>query len=322
MDLSIIIVNYRGWSYLSECLDPLRGLSDLISSEVIIADNNSADGKLEDFKSRYPGFKFISNDKNGGFAYGCNKGSSDAKGDYLLFLNPDTVAEPAAIAQLLERSKDRNDDHIISCRQTDRRGRESKAWGLFPGFGTLTGPGRSIYRKINAANVKETPEAGKFFFNPDWVSGSVIMIPAATFNKIGGFDEDYWMYSEDTDICRRVRNIGGSIIFFTDISIRHDHGRTSRVNLKTTSMTKTEVMISGHVYLSKHKMGFSGFILQSWLILYNVVTGFFSAVIGAILFFKPKMLAKTLIFLKLLVYYIQAIRRLTWVSRMSVNYGN
>jgi GT2 family glycosyltransferase len=322
MDLSIIIVNYRGWSHLSECLDPLKGLKDFIQSEVIIVDNNSADGKLEDFKKKYPECVFVNNDKNGGFANGCNLGSKHARGNTLLFLNPDTVAGISVIDQLLKRSKDNKGDHIISCRQIDRNGRESKAYGLFPGYGTLTGPGRSLYRKLKAGKVSERPLAGENFFHPDWVSGSVILIPKVTFEKIDGFDEDYWMYYEDTDICRRVRNAGGNIIYFTDISIQHNHGGSSRINLKSTSMTKTEVMISGHVYLSKHKTGFSGFILQAWLILYNVVTGFFSAVIGVILFFKPKMFAKTLIFLKLLAYYLQAIRRGTWVSGMSLNSGN
>jgi Predicted glycosyltransferases len=71
------------------------------------------------------------------------------------------------------------------------------------------------------------------------------MIKHETFDKLGGFDEDFWMYSEDVDLCRRIRNAGGEIAFCSNITIEHNHGGSSRVNLKTTSLTKTEVHISG-----------------------------------------------------------------------------
>ena len=321
MDLSVIIVNYRGWKRLSECLDSLSGLKTSgITSEVIIVDNNSDDGKLDEFKKSYPDFNFISSALNGGFGYGCNLGSRHAKGEILLFLNPDTVAEGAVIEKLFIRAKDNPGNYISSCRQVDEMGRESKAYGIFPGFGTLTGMGRAIFRLLNKKKIKEKPDEGNIFFNPDWISGSVIMIKKETFDSIGGFDEDYWLYSEDMDLCRRARNIGGNIVFYTDIVIQHNHGGNSRINLKTISLTKTEVMISGHLYLSKHKPGINGFLLQSWLILYNLLAGLFSGLAGLILFFKPKMLAKTNIYLRLLGYYAGASRRRTWISQRSVNF--
>jgi GT2 family glycosyltransferase len=320
MDLSVIIVNYRGWDHLSACLDSLRDLNIRISSEVIIVDNNSSDGKLNEFKSGYPGFIFISNDVNGGFANGCNLGSRYANGDFLLFLNPDTVAETGEIEKLFHRAKDHPENYISSCRQIDKRGRESKAYGLFQGFGTITGTGRSLYRLLFKNQINEKPEEGNYFFRPDWVSGSVILISKEIFNSIGRFDEDYWMYFEDMDLCRRARDRGGNIIYFTDISIQHNHGGSSRVNLKTTSLTKTEVLISNHQYLFKHNKGVKKFLLMSWLIIVNLISGFFSALAGIILFFKPKMLSRACIFLRLISYYSGVIKRGNWVSPRSVNF--
>jgi len=320
MDLSVIIVNYRGWNHLSACLDSLRDLSNRISSEVIIVDNNSSDGKLDGFKSDYPGFVFISNEVNGGFANGCNLGGRYANGDFLLFLNPDTVAETGEIEKLFHRAKDHPENYISSCRQIDKGGRESKAYGLFQGFGTITGTGRSLYRLLFKNRINEKAKEGNYFFRPDWVSGSVILISKEVFNSIGRFDEDYWMYFEDMDLCRRARDRGGNIIYFTDISIQHNHGGSSRVNLKTTSLTKTEVLISNHQYLFKHNKGVKKFLLMSWLIIVNLISGFFSALAGIILFFKPKMLSRACIFLRLISYYSGVIKRGNWVSPRSVNF--
>src|SRR5659263_3319 len=106
MDLSIIIVNYRGWKHLKECLDSLVVFSGKpLQPEVIIVDNDSADGAIDEFKSNYPDFIFIKNKVNGGFANGCNLGSTFAKGDYFLFLNPDTIASENEVKKLLERAK-------------------------------------------------------------------------------------------------------------------------------------------------------------------------------------------------------------------------
>jgi GT2 family glycosyltransferase len=321
MDLSIIIVNYRGWSHLKKCLDALASYGqEKIMTEVIIVDNQSSDGKLDQFKSDYNEFIFISNKVNGGFSSGCNLGSRSASGNFLLFLNPDTVAPESEVEKLFEKAKSNPGNYISSCRQVNERGKESRAYGIFPGYGTLTGPGRAIYRILNKNKLRDKIEEINNVIYPDWVSGSVMMIDKEIFKTTGGFDEDYWMYSEDTDICRRARDKGGNIAYFTDITIQHNHGGSSRINLKTTSLTKTEVFISNHIYISKHASGIKKFLLQIWLVFYNLITGLFSALTGLIIFFKPKMLAKAHIYFRLISYYIGAVKRGTWISPRSVNF--
>jgi GT2 family glycosyltransferase len=320
MDLSIIIVNYKGWTHLRKCLDSLASFSRKnITSEVIVVDNDSGDGKLDEFKSSYPGFIFIENKINGGYSNGCNLGSSVAKGDYLLFLNPDTVASETEVEKLSERAKNNPENFILSCRQVNENGKESKAYGLFPDFGTLTGFERAIYRIVHMKKIKEKTVKSKYTLTPDWVSGSVMMFKNEIFHKIGGFDEDYWMYFEDVDICRRARNLTGNIVYYTDISIQHNHGGSSRINLNTTSLTKTEVLISNHLYISKHKSGISMFLIQTYLILYNLLSGLFEAILGLLFFASPKMFSKTHIYYRLLRYYIGAIKRRSWISPRSAN---
>lgn len=321
MDLSIIIVSYRGWAHLKECLDSLASFTGTsFRCEVIIVDNNSSDGVIDEFKLNYPEFKFIINDINGGFANGCNLGSAAAKGDYFLFLNPDTIATETEIGKLLERAKGDPENYISSGNQVNKNGEGKNRFGLFPEFGTLTGSGRAVYRFLNKKKIAGRINAANNVIHPDWVSGSIMMIKKEVFRKLGGFDEDFWMYSEDIDLCKRARDQHGEIACYTDIKIQHNHGGSSRINLKTTALTKTEVIISGHIYISKHKSGMSGFLIQSYLVFVNLTAGIVMALFTIIFFASPKIFVKATMFFRLIAYYFGALMRRSWVSPRSVNF--
>jgi GT2 family glycosyltransferase len=148
----------------------------------------------------------------------------------------------------------------------------------------------------------------------------VVLIRKELFIKINGFDEDFWMYFEDVDICTRVRDLGGEIALAGNISIEHNHGGSSRINIKTASLTKTEVRISQHLYISKHKEGFEKLIIQVFLVVNNIISGGLMALTGLLLFFIPKVFARTMIFIKLLLYYFRALSRFSWISPRSVNF--
>jgi GT2 family glycosyltransferase len=128
------------------------------------------------------------------------------------------------------------------------------------------------------------------------------------------------MYYEDTDICRRIRNDGGDICYFTDFGIIHNHGGSSRINIKTAGLTKTEVIISRHVYISKHSGGLTRLLLQSFTVISNIIMGLITALPGFILFFKPRMLLRSVIFGRLVSYYYGALLAGKWISRRSVNF--
>jgi GT2 family glycosyltransferase len=321
MDLSIIIVNYRGWKRLRECLDSLATFQgSIFRFEVIIVDNDSADGIINEFKKSYPDFIFIDNKVNGGFANGCNIGSSIAKGDYFLFLNPDTVATEDAVGKLLRRAKENQENFISSCRQVNENNKESKAFGIFPAPGSLTGLGRAIFKFLNRGKVNGKTEAKNDIISPDWVSGSVMMMNKEIFRSLGGFDEDFWMYYEDTDLCRRVRDQKGNIAYYTDIEIQHNHGGSSRINFRIKSITKTEVSISKHIYISKHFTGIGNLHIQSYLILINLLSGTLMAFLGLVLFASPKMFINVHIYGRLVRYYFGALMRRSWISPRSVNF--
>lgn len=314
VDLSVIIVCYRGWEKLRKCLSSLVSLNDAdFASEVIVVDNRSDDVTIEEIKKNFPSFRFISNSVNGGFGNGCNLGAQNAEGEYLLFLNPDTEASAKAIGDLIRFSKTDSSLTILSCRQINSKGKESKAVGVFPEYYNLTGLMRSVFRKRNPENDNSE------VIYPDWVSGSVMLIKKDSFLKIKGFDDDFWMYYEDVDICKRVRNVGGKIALCRNITIIHNHGGSSRVNLKTASLTKTEVITSRHVYISKHKEGLERLLIHIFLVINNIITNLLSGMAGLIFFFIPKAFLRSHILVKMLKYYLEAAFRLTWISKRSVN---
>lgn len=306
MDLSVIIVCYKGWEKLLKCLESLGSFTcDRFTMEVLVVDNNSGDGKLDAIEAKFNKFHFIRSGINGGYAYGCNLGAANASGEYLLILNPDTIVKENDVEKLLKNSRSDPGYYIISCRQVRENNKENKTIGSFPGFPFFKRPEQQ----------RNSPPV----LLPDWVSGSVMMIRKEIFNSLKGFDEDFWMYSEDVDICKRAREAGGDVAFFSDITIEHNHGGSSRINLKTTSITKTEVQISRHVYFQKHKKGLERHLLHSLIIADNIITGIITGILGLALFFIPKLFVRILIFIRLVSYYYGSSKRKSWISPRSVN---
>lgn len=303
MDLSVIIVCYKGWEKLNRCLESLDSFkSEEFSMEVIIVDNNSGDDIFNKIEEKFRRFRFIRNKINGGFSNGCNLGAANSTGDNLLFLNPDTSAGEAEVAKLLNAVNSNPDYYIVSCRQVLGNGKESRSTGSFPGL------------------IKKVDEISKSDLYPDWVSGSVMMMRREVYNKLTGFDEDFWMYSEDVDICRRARDMGGKIACFTDITISHDHGGSSRTDLKTTSITKCEVQISKHLFIHKHFKGADRVFNHLILIIDNLLTGLLTGIPGLLFFFIPVLFVRFLILVRLMNYYSGSLFRRSWISPRSVNF--
>jgi hypothetical protein len=282
---------------------------------VIVVDNKSDDDTIYKLEERFSKFRFIHNTLNGGFANGCNLGAKNAMGKFYLFLNPDTVASETDIEKHLNVAKQKPDYGIVSCRQVNERGKESVASGPFPHLFNLTGLQRSISKILSTHSSLLTPD----IIFPDWISGSVVMIRKEVFKKVNGFDEDFWMYFEDVDLCRRVRNIPLEVALCKNIAIEHNHGGSSRINLKTSSLTKTEVHISRHIYISKHKSGLNKFTIQTFLVINNVINGLISGMFGLIFFFIPKVFLRTVILFRLISYYIGSLSHQKWTSMRSVN---
>ncbi len=319
MDISIIVVCYKGWERLRKCLDSLdRFRGDKFRFEVIVVDNNSDDGTISELKAEHPRFRFIHNPLNGGYANGNNLGARNASGEFILVLNPDTEALEGEIEKMLDIARSHPEYSIISCRQVNEKGKLTPSTGQFPRFGNLTGFQRSLSQLIKGKVPVKRDPLSKSVICPDWISGSVVWMKRDLYEKFGGFYEGFWMYYEDVDLCKRVTESGGKVVSLDDVTIEHNHGGSSRINLSTAAITKAEVQISKHLYISRNMKGAEGFITQVFLVINNIISGALMALAGIVFFFVPKIFIRTVIFKRLLEYYAGSIVRKSWISPRSV----
>lgn len=321
MDITIIIVNYRGWNALDECLESIETIvSKTFTFETIIVDNCSNDGQFSVFKEKYSNFTFIENSGNNGFSNGCNFGAAIATGNHFLFLNPDTKLTLESLETLLQTAVSNLDIGILSCLQINENDVFYKQNNLFPALGRFFGISRSVFKKLNKTKLNKRFHNNNDLFYPDWVTGAVVFINREWFNKINGWNEDYWLYFEDVDLCQKIVQAKGKIAVTRETTIFHQHGGASRLNIKTKALTKTEVIISKHVYISNQFNAITKIYLHSLLISVVLSEKIFLSFLSFFLFFIPKLKVNRLMLKNLTIYYFNAILNQTWISPRAMNY--
>jgi GT2 family glycosyltransferase len=237
MQLSVVIVSYNSIGVLENCLFSVQKTMQTIDGEIIIVDNNSNDGSKEYLPSKFPGAKFIFNNENLGFARACNQGFKISSGDYILFLNPDTVLSGSCLIDCISFLKTHEDAGAVGVRMLDEKGKflkESKRGLPSPSasfcklFGLTTiFPGSKTIAKYYQGHLPENEN------NPvEVLSGAFIMIKRAVFEKVNGFDETFFMYGEDIDLSLRITQLGYKNYYLGKISITHLKGGSTNYNYK------------------------------------------------------------------------------------------
>lgn len=247
-ELSIVIVNYKTWENLSLCLESILKQSE-IEIKVIVVDNNSKDNQISFFKQKYDWVHWIENFENFGFAKACNIGASLIKSKWSLFLNPDTILESNSMSSLIKYCDINSEHRIIGIKQFDQNKNPTNSFGIFLNFWSLSGIMRPLIRikkgSYRSMNLQEIA-------SPDWISGSFVLIRKKDFNLLNGWDENYWMYYEDMDLCKRAETFNLKVSLLNNWSCTHFHGGSSRKNNKIKIITKSEVIVSSHIFLEKH----------------------------------------------------------------------
>lgn len=311
IDLSIIIVNYRSWAYLKDCLSSFERFPPNVSYEIIVIDNDSKDNKFEEFSAEHLDITLVKNTGNYGFSHGCNTGAKLAVGDYLLFLNPDTeLTKDNAIDAMFEYLNQHADVGIVSCRNITPNGHGEEVRYLSPWL--LFGYVRMFYRLIHKDSlaIRYSDKSGISF--PDWITGSVVLISTPLFKQIGGWnDQRYWMYYEDPDICYKVKKQNKKIALLRHVTIQHAEGGASEANIESIIRSKTEKTISAHNYIQEVSSGGSRLLLHILFFLKNQVN-LIGIIFNIPLFWKKKFKVKTGVFINTWKYYLQAIYRRTW----------
>ena len=317
--VSIIIVNYRSWPDLIKCLTSLKKISFKQNNiEIIVVDNQSQDGKFNEFSAKFPENKFILNSGNFGFSQACNLGASHASGKYLLFLNPDTEVSENTFEVLLSLAHKHPDYKLISCKKVNLKGIYEKTNTRFPTLLTFFGIFRAISRKFFGSKKKGIQDSEVIF--PDWLSGSLVLMSQEWYDKLGGWNEDYWMYYEDVDLSYRTVKLNGKIALINNVEIIHNHGGSTRINITTKALTKAEVIISRHVYVQNNFTGVKRIFTHLLLLTSVIINKLIIAMFSLFFCFIPKLRVNLFIFKNLLSYYVNALRNQTWLSQHSVNF--
>ncbi len=258
IELSIIIVNYNGLKYFKNCLNSLFEKLNGIVYEIIIFDNHSTDNSCEFIENNYPQIQLIKSKENLGFGKGNNEAVKQAKGEYLLLLNNDTIV----LSQLLPVLNFLKTDEkigVLGINMLNGDGNYLPAGGNFP---TIS----NMFQMKKLLEISDEFKAGTFSksaYEIDWLGGSFLLLRKKIYNRIGGFDEDYFLYVEDVDFCKKIANIGFKRIFLPEYDYIHFVGFTK---------AKNPMLIKGYeIYLSKHYRGIYKLIIISALKLNKII---------------------------------------------------
>lgn len=255
MDLSIIIVNYNTFDDIVQCVDSILKLNIKVNYEIIVIDNKSTDRRIDNINILFPYIKIIFSDNNNGFGYACNSGAKIAKGKYFAFINPDTVFNEDAFTNLFNLMEKEDYIGVSSGVLVNRIGNPIYTYNDFPGykweFTEAVGRGshKSIIKSLKRSDIvnkKSEP------FYVDWVIGAFMFFRADVFEKVKGFDDDFFLYYEDVEIQRKVHNLGFKIAVLPSVRIVHSE-RASVRSFEGENIYYFNMMRSKLIYFHKHK---------------------------------------------------------------------
>ena len=231
-ELSVIIVNHNGGPLLGACLERLAGAIPP-GSEIVLVDNASADGSADDLEARFPGLRVIRNARNVGYGTANNQALQVALGRYILLLNPDVLVSPQAIRTGLDFLAANPDVGILGARVLLPDGRLDP-----PARRSFKTPATYLYKALGLSRAfPRHRRFGRYYLSyldehemadVDSVVGAFMLMPRRLVGEIGGFDERFFLYCEDEDLCWRARQAGWRVVYHPGVVVEHRKGSSTR----------------------------------------------------------------------------------------------
>ena len=219
--IDAVVVTHASEETIDECLARLRAAAGVVAVRVV--DNASRDDTLSIVQRHAladPRVRFIANPDNPGFAAACNQGAAACDAPWLAMVNPDCLVEPDTLVRLRDHARDAGGALVGADLVGEDGLRDAAARRRDPDFAAmLRDPGRS---RLGIA-VDEAP-----LQRVDAVSGALMLLPRALFERVGGFDAGYRLHAEDLDLCRRLRAAGATVACANDVRVVHVRGVSSR----------------------------------------------------------------------------------------------
>jgi GT2 family glycosyltransferase len=240
-DVSIVVVNWNTRDLLLALLAKLQPPADArLGIEVIVVDNDSSDDSVARCREHFPGVVLLPQPRNGGFAYGVNRGIEKARGRYVLLLNTDADLQWQALQDFVAEADTLPDGGIFGPRITDEHGQtQASTWNA----------ARPLDHLLDAfgGNRLRWRPAQQQRASVDCVSGCVFLIRRELLQQVGGLDERFFMYFEEADLCARARAAGRRVYYLPSASFVHHGGLSARQAARRTFLAFRESCLLYHV---------------------------------------------------------------------------
>lgn len=223
-ELSVILVSFNDWTHLEKCLQSLQELISELELEIVVVDNNSSDGSPDFVKKEFPGVNLICNSENLGFSKANNLGIRASAGEFVLFLNNDAIVNIHAFTVLLDELKQNPTigavgPALVSGQETYQVsfGKKVDFFSEFIQKGFF-----NLYYSKRLKSDKKVREVG-------WLSAACLLVRRKALDEAGFFDENYFLYFEDIDLCCQIRRAGWTLRFCPQAQIIHIGGTSTSV---------------------------------------------------------------------------------------------
>lgn len=232
MKLSIVILCWNDLKVISDCIESIIAGTHSTEYEILVSDNGSSDGSPEYIRKTFPQCRVIENGKNLRFARGNNVGIEASRGEYVLILNPDTVIHDSSFDGLVQFADEHPEAGAFGCRVLNPDGSYQISARPFP---TIRGEWIAAtflrplaYLSDYFVSDQYTGWKGDTEREVGWQSGCCVMFRGVLLKQLGGFDEQFFYYYEEVDLCKRVQLAGHPILFTPRATITHLGGQSTR----------------------------------------------------------------------------------------------
>lgn len=226
--VSALIVNWNTCDLLTECLDSLAGAEPDGYVQTIVVDNGSSDGSLAMLERRSDQLELVANEDNRGFTAATNQAFERSTAPYVLMLNSDTVVSPGAISRSVRRLEATPGAAVVGCRVLNPDGTHQSSVFRFPDLLGITLTALYLPQAFPDHPVLNWPRYGSGLWNEphdvDVVMGGFLLVRRDALDDGPLLDEGFWMYGEETDLCRRLAERGHRVVFDPEPTIVHAHG--------------------------------------------------------------------------------------------------
>jgi N-acetylglucosaminyl-diphospho-decaprenol L-rhamnosyltransferase len=229
--LAVVVVNHNSGAFLARCLASVFAAAGDVSIDVVVIDNASGDGSAREAAGEYPTARVIENPVNRGFAAAANQGIRATAAPFALLLNPDAQINGGTLAALLKMAEERPRAGAIGLLVRNPDGSVQPSARKVPGLLESLGhaflgpvlPNNRFTRSYTMAGWDRATER-----EVEWISGSAMLLRREAYDELDGFDEGYFMYVEDVDLCTRMRKAGWTVLFSPEVEVVHEIGVSSR----------------------------------------------------------------------------------------------